>query len=85
VEKVAKTQTGYSVEIKNIGGYASPVDVAVTYADGSNEIFHQTPAIWRKNQKQTTVSITTKKKIQKLELNGGIWMDADESNNVWKQ
>ena len=85
IDKVTKTTTGYSVAIKNIGGYASPVDVIVAYSDGSNETLHQTPAIWKKNQKQSIVSIATKKKIQSVELNGGIFMDADESNNIWKQ
>ena len=85
VEKPVKTTNGYSIGIKNIGGYASPVDVVAGFADGSSETFHQTPAIWKKNQKQATINITTKKKIQSVELKGGIWMDADESNNVWKQ
>ena len=85
IEKVAKTATGYAISIKNIGGYASPVNVIINYIDGSSEILHQTPAIWEKNQRLATVSISTKKKIKSLELNGGIFMDADESNNVWKQ
>ncbi|HVM90151.1 MAG TPA: M1 family metallopeptidase [Puia sp.] len=85
VDKVTKTASGYTVDIKNIGGYASPVDVVATYADGSTENFHQTPAIWKKNQKQTSVTIPSKKKIIQVELKGSIWMDADESNNVWKQ
>jgi peptidase M1-like protein len=84
VDKVTKTTTGYEIIIKNIGGYASPVDVVMNYNDGSTEKVHQTPGIWEKNPKQTTVSITTKKKIQSVELKGGIFMDADESNNVWK-
>jgi hypothetical protein len=84
VDKVTKTAAGYLVSIKNIGGYASPVDLILNFTDGSSETLHQTPAIWEKNQKLVTVSISTKKKIQTVELKGGIFMDADESNNVWK-
>jgi Peptidase family M1 domain len=83
VQNVAPSSTGYELSIKNIGGYPAPVDVMVTYTDGSKETFHQTPAIWAPNQKEATVHITTKKKIKSLRLNGGIFMDADESNNSW--
>ena len=33
--------------------------------------------------KKTTVNVATKKKIISVEINGGIFMDADESNNVY--
>jgi hypothetical protein len=81
---VKKNKNGYAVSIKNIGGFAAPVDVVATYDDGSSETFHQTPAIWEADQKQTTVNISTKKKIISVQLNGGIWMDADERNNSFK-
>ncbi len=84
VQQVDKSQKGYTVAIQNIGGYVAPADVEIIYSDGSSETFHQTPAIWMANQKQTTVEIETKKTIQSVMLNGGIFMDADESNNTWK-
>ncbi|MEP6725130.1 MAG: M1 family metallopeptidase [Bacteroidota bacterium] len=83
VQQVATSATGYSLTIKNIGGFPAPADVTVNYTDGSTEIFHQSPAIWSNNQKETMVNIETKKKIKTLRLNGGIFMDADESNNSW--
>jgi hypothetical protein len=83
VQQVSESATGYSLIIKNIGGYPAPSDVMVNYTDGSSATFHQTPAIWMINQKETTVNIVTNKKIKTLRLNGGIFMDADESNNTW--
>ena len=83
VEGVNKTKKGYDISIKNIGGFAAPVDVVINYEDGSSEQFHQTPEIWKDDQKQATVSVSTKKKIKSVQLNGGIFMDADESNNEW--
>lgn len=74
---------GYSVVINNIGGMDAPVDVRVKYSDGSTGVFHETPAIWEGNQKTATVTIATSKTITSLDLDGGIWMDADTSNNVW--
>jgi hypothetical protein len=81
---VVKKGNTYSVTIDNIGGMAAPVDITATYEDGSSEKFHQTPAIWKDNQKQVTVSINPKKKPVSVKLDGGIYMDADETNNLVK-
>ncbi len=78
---ISKANGGYTASIKNIGGFAVPFDVKVTYADGTTESIHQTPGIWEKNQKQVSVNIKTTKAIQSAELDGGIFMDADVSNN----
>ena len=78
----SKSSTGYKVAIQNIGGYPAPIDIVVNYADGTSESFHQTPEIWKENQKETTVSIAAKKKITSLTIEGGIFVDADASNNT---
>ncbi len=83
VTSVKKTRTGYSLVIGNIGGMDAPVDVHLQYTDGSSDTIHQTPAIWEANQQQATVAITTSKTIRSLDLDGGIWMDADTTNNKW--
>jgi aminopeptidase N len=78
-----KTAKGYALHIKNIGGFAVPFDVVATYDDGSNESFHQTPIVWKPNQKETTVNIKTAKTVKSLKLDGGIFMDANEKDNTW--
>ncbi|MEP6674834.1 MAG: M1 family metallopeptidase [Ferruginibacter sp.] len=84
VVAVRPTASSCEIDIKNIGGMPAPVNVNITYADGTKEIFHQTSAIWEKNGKQATVKIPVTKTVQSVELNGGIFMDADRSNNSWK-
>jgi len=83
VKSVVKNGSGYTLTIDNIGGFVAPTDVVVTYADGSTETFHQTPAIWETNQEQAVVKLATKKAVKSLTLEGGIWVDADRSNNSW--
>jgi len=83
VRDVVKVKSQYVVTLDNIGGMASPATIVLTYADGTEERFHQTPAIWEPNQKQAKVTLPAKKALKSLRLDGGIWMDADESNNVW--
>jgi hypothetical protein len=42
---------------------------------------HETPSIWRANQKTAVVTVSTTKSLQSLVLDGGIWVDADTTNN----
>lgn len=83
IQAVKKTSTGYTVSLKNIGGFVAPADLVITYKDGSTETKHFTPAVWEKDQKQASVPITTKKQIKSVKLDGGIFMDANEEDNVY--
>lgn len=83
IQAVKKTSTGYTVSLKNIGGFVAPADLVITYKDGSTETKHFTPAVWEKDQKQSSVSIITKKQIKSVKLDGGIFMDANEEDNVY--
>jgi hypothetical protein len=82
-DKVEQTKNGYSVTVKNIGGFAIPLDVVLEYGDGTSETLHQTAAMWEKNQQMVTIDIKTSKKITYLKLDGGIYVDADDKNNSW--
>jgi hypothetical protein len=81
LQDVKKSANGYTGSIKNIGGFFAPVDVIIKYTDGTTETKHLTPSAWEKDARQITVAIPTKKKIESVKLNGGIFMDGDESNN----
>lgn len=83
MQKVTKVKTGYDVAIRNIGGFAVPFDMVITYTDGTNETIHQTPIVWKANQKYAVINIKTAKTITSATINGGIFMDADPSNNTW--
>ncbi|WP_461131445.1 M1 family metallopeptidase [Spirosoma aerophilum] len=84
IQKVVTTPTLSTVTIQNIGGYVAPMDVVVKFTDGTSQTVHQTPAIWQANQRLAVVKIPTKKKVESISLQGGIFMDADERNNTWK-
>ncbi|MBE9661572.1 M1 family metallopeptidase [Mucilaginibacter myungsuensis] len=83
LESAAKGGDGYTINIKNIGGFAHPFDVVLTYADGSTDKFHQTPIVWEKDQKQVTVAVKAAKEVTSITLDNGIFMDADVKNNSW--
>ncbi|HEY4326615.1 MAG TPA: M1 family metallopeptidase [Mucilaginibacter sp.] len=83
LEKADKTSSGYALSIKNIGGFVVPFNVNVVYDDGTTESFHQTPIVWEHNQKEITVNIKTSKIAKSITLDGGIFMDANEKDNIW--
>ncbi|OUJ71377.1 M1 family metallopeptidase [Hymenobacter crusticola] len=83
VEKVDQSKKKPSVTIQNIGGFAVPVDVKVAYTDGSNEVLHQTPAIWQADPRHATVPLNAKKTVKSIELAGSIFVDANGKDNKW--
>jgi hypothetical protein len=83
IVSVDKSSGGYTVAIKNTGGYAAPADMVVKYTDGSTDTLHQTAELWKTNSKKATVTISTTKTIQSVQLKGGIFMDANEADNTW--
>jgi hypothetical protein len=83
IQGAEKTANGSTITLQNIGGYAAPVDLQITYTDGTHETIHKTAEIWSTNQKLALVNIGSKKKIGSIEIDGGIFMDADETNNSW--
>jgi hypothetical protein len=72
--------SGNSVTVNNIGGFVAPFDMLLEYTDGTRETLHQTAAVWRTNQQQAV--ITTPKPVKSVKLDGGIFMDANEKDNV---
>ncbi|KXK07405.1 MAG: peptidase M1 [Acidobacteria bacterium OLB17] len=83
VADVSSGTDGSTVRIKNLGGAPAPVDVVVTFADGTSERLHQTPAIWQQNMKEASVKVASAKPIKSVELDGGIFMDYNEADNKW--
>jgi aminopeptidase N len=77
------TSGGYKLTINNVGGFAVPFNVVVTYADGTTESTHQTPAVWEKDQKNIILTVKTKAAVKSITLDGGIFMDATPADNTW--
>jgi hypothetical protein len=83
LDTVKKSGPGYDVVIKNLGGFFAPVDAVIRYADGTSETRHLSPAIWEKDAREAHVSVATKKKIESVTLEGGIYVDATPADNRW--
>jgi len=85
ISKVKVERKKTIIILNNIGGMPAPVDVVVKTKDGKLKTFHQTPVIWQKNGKQATITLEGIKDVTSITLNGGVFMDADKTNNSWKK
>lgn len=83
VRGVSPVKGGTAVTVDNVGGWPAPFDVRVTYRDGSTASFHETPAVWRANLRRAVVRVPTTRPVASVELTGGVFMDADTTNNRW--
>jgi hypothetical protein len=79
--KADKTAQGTTISIKNVGGFAVPVDLKVEYADGSTEILHRSPELWHANQQQASITVPGSKAVRAVSLDHGLYMDADTKND----
>jgi aminopeptidase N len=84
VKSVTKSRDGYTVTVDNVGGMDAPFDLAVTLADGTTQRLHQTSAVWEKNSAQAVIPVRTKSAVKSVEIENGIWMDANRDDNGWK-
>ncbi|MFA6276055.1 MAG: M1 family metallopeptidase [Pedobacter sp.] len=81
---LSKVAGEYKFGIENIGGFAIPFDLVVTYQDGKTERKHYTPAVWKENQKTFLAKFTTKGQVKSVTIDNGIFMDATPNDNTWQ-
>jgi hypothetical protein len=74
---------GTRVVLDNLGGIPAPVTLVVKYTDGSEESVRQTSAIWKTDAHRATLTLPTRKPVQSIALDTGIWMDANAANDRW--
>ncbi|MDQ2721020.1 MAG: M1 family metallopeptidase [Bacteroidota bacterium] len=81
-----KKENGYyNLAIKNVGGFAIPFDIKIVFEDETASTMHETPVIWKTNQKEQIIKIATKKNIKSVELDNGIFMDYTPEDNKWSK
>ena len=81
VKAVDKTTDGYAITIENKGTKALPVDLNLTYADGSTEKSHSTIGVWEQGNKTTIVKLKTSKKLSKVTMGDVHTPDKNKGDN----
>ncbi|CAN5476635.1 M1 family metallopeptidase [soil metagenome] len=83
ISKVSILKKQYAVTITNIGTKPVPVDLTITYKDGSTQLLHQNIECWRNGSKTFMLHFTAKKRVDKLVLGTGYDPDVNKADNVW--
>ncbi|HEV8285964.1 MAG TPA: M1 family metallopeptidase [Chitinophagaceae bacterium] len=84
ISKVLETGNQKQIIVESIGGKPVPIDLTITFTDGSTKKIHQSIAAWQKGNKTTTIKFTGTKKITKIELGSVHVPDSNKKNNIWK-
>jgi hypothetical protein len=86
-ELLGSTEGGtyyHRIEVQNKGGMVMPVELEVTYADGSMERIDLPVDIWRMNELTFTKGFFSNKEISRVILDPEeSFADIDRSDNVW--
>src|SRR5690606_11912427 len=83
ITNVSYNKNTLTIALENLGCMPAPVTIILTDKDGKTQEFHQTPAIWESDPDHAVVKLKNVKNITGISLDGGIFMDADTSNDSY--
>jgi hypothetical protein len=78
-----KSAKGYEFTIKNVGGFAIPADVIISFKDGKQVKKHLSPAVWKDGRKVASITIAASGLISSIVIDNGIYLDATPGDNVY--
>jgi len=84
ISNVLQSGNQKQIIVESVGNRPVPVDLTISFADGSTKKIHQSVAVWEKGNKTVTVKFTGAKKISKIDLGSIHSPDADKKNNTWQ-
>jgi hypothetical protein len=84
VESVTQGQGGIKVVIRNAGQQVAPVELQLTFADGTTQLLRYPVEVWYKGDRYTAM-IPTDKTVVAASVNpDGQFPDINPGNNAWK-
>ena len=84
VTSVTTKGKNYEVLITSVGEKPVPIDLELTYADGSQVRVKRSVAVWEKGDKTVTISVPAHKKLVKAALTGTYNVDSNKADNVFE-
>lgn len=82
---VSFTETGNQkkIIIESKGNKPLPVDITVSYKDGTEQKIHRNISVWKNGNRKISVSFSSGKKIASIALGSTYVPDTDKSNNIY--
>ncbi|MBC8084500.1 MAG: M1 family metallopeptidase [Hymenobacter sp.] len=85
ISSVSKSAPGYDILVTAKGTKPVPIDLTVTFADGTTDKLHRTVAAWQAGNPSVTVPVATAKVVRKVELGSTYVPDKNKADNVWME
>lgn len=84
IASVKKSGTRHTITVVSKGSRPVPVDLTVYYTDGSTQKLHRNIGVWEKGNKTVTLTFTSSKTINRVELGHEHTADSNVGDNVWR-
>ncbi len=84
IAKVSEKGKQKQLLIESKGTKPVPIDITITYNDGSVDKVHRSIAVWEKGNKTVLINVTSDKKIEKLKLGSTYVPDVNKIDNDYK-
>lgn len=84
IKAVNKTAEGYQIEIENKSVKPLPIDLTISYADGSTEKVHHSIGVWEKGNQTFTSVLKTGKQVSKVVMGSSHVPDKNKSDNTFE-
>lgn len=71
------------IEVKKVGGLPLPIDLTVKLADGSEQQFHETAAVWKNGKVSFVLEKAFAQPVREIKLGSSRVPDVNPKNNTW--
>lgn len=85
IAKVTEKGNAKQIIIEMKGNKPVPIDMNITYTDGTSQIIHRTIAVWEKNNKTVSLNFNSGKKIKQINLGSMYIADVNRLDNTWER
>ncbi|MGA7305667.1 MAG: M1 family metallopeptidase [Rhodothermales bacterium] len=85
IGQAARGANYYRITIKNEGGIVMPVQIDISYSDGSKDRFDLPVDVWRNNEIFFTKGFFTNKTVARVVVDpDNVFADINRENNIWE-
>ena len=84
LQSVTRQASGYQVVVAAHGTKPVPVDLTITFTDGTTQQLHRTVGVWQSGAPAVTLDIPTSKTARKMVLGSTYVPDSFPGDNAWE-
>lgn len=83
IKNVTEKAGQFTITISKYGAKAVPIDLTITFKDGSTQKIHRSIAVWE-HASSIDFVVNSKKQVEKMVLGATYNVDSNKKDNVWE-